>query len=110
MSETPAKPRITFEVTEEQKQVLRTYLDYGMQRKVFSAIIDDVINMLERFGFDFVLYMLDRQFTYGPQMEKYRADRRIANTELSTHELRGPASANTRDQGAQENTKTTPTT
>jgi hypothetical protein len=64
MSPPKHRPRITFEVTEKQYNVLKENLDYGLQRKFFEAIVDDVVPVLEEFGYAFVLAMLDKRFSY----------------------------------------------
>jgi len=69
------KPRLTIEVTPEQYNKLKSYLEYGLQRKVFSAIIDDMIDMLDEFGNTFIMALLHKQVTYRGFMVNYDTER-----------------------------------
>ena len=68
----PWKPRITFEVTEHQYHVLKEHLPHGMQRQVFGVIIEDLVNLLERYGHDVILAILTKQFSLLEQYKKKR--------------------------------------
>ena len=41
------RPRLSVDLTEEQSKKLRQYLPWGLQRALFSAIIDDIISLYE---------------------------------------------------------------
>lgn len=71
------RPRIVVDITHYQRTKLNQYLAYGEQRRVFAAFINDLIDMLDEAGHDFVLFMLSREFTYR---NAYYADRRSTNT------------------------------
>ena len=73
------RPRIIVDITHEQRVKLNHYLAYGEQRRVFAAVIADLISMLDEIGHDFVLFMLSREFTYR---DSYYADRRSINTNI----------------------------
>lgn len=75
-----AKPRMVIEITKEQKNKLNKYLAHGEQRRVFSAILEDVISMLDEFGHAFVSFMLEREFSYRIQMREYHANRQLADS------------------------------
>ena len=78
------KPRMVIEITVEQKNKLNQYIAHGEQRRVFSAILTDVIDMLDEFGHSFVIFILEREFTYRSHMVKYNADRRLNDTALDS--------------------------
>jgi hypothetical protein len=78
MPTTDYKPRLLIAVTPEQKQVLSTYLAYGEQRRVFQAILIDITMLLQEFGYDFVTFMLQREFSYRKLLEAQLANRRFA--------------------------------
>lgn len=46
----PYKPRIGLEVTPEQFRKLQQYIPWGIRRTLFSAIIDDLIDAIEKTG------------------------------------------------------------
>jgi hypothetical protein len=66
------KPRITVEVTEHQYNVLKEHLAHGMQKQVFGVIIEDLVNLLERYGHEIILAILCRQFSLLEQYKKKR--------------------------------------
>ena len=78
------RPRLVVEITAEQRGVLNKYLAYGEQRRVFQAILVDVTMLLDEFGYDFVSFMLQREFSYRALMEAHIADRRF--TDLSNRQ------------------------
>ena len=65
------KPRLTVEITTYQCNQLRKYLEYGMQKRVFSIIVDDVIRMLQEYGGHFIVAMMQKEITYKRMMEAY---------------------------------------
>ena len=50
MSDSFRRPRLSVELTEEQDQKLVHYLDYGMRKAIFGAIVDDLISLIEKHG------------------------------------------------------------
>ena len=66
------KPRITIEVTEYQYNVLKEHLAHGMQKQIFGVIIEDLVQLLERYGGDVILAILTRQFSLLEQYKKRR--------------------------------------
>ena len=76
---TPARPRLVVEITLEQRALLNKYLAYGEQRRVFQMILADMALLLEEFGYEFVTFMLQREFSYRTLMEAHIADRRPAD-------------------------------
>ena len=76
---TTHRPRLVVEITLEQRKTLNTYLAYGEQRRVFQAILADVILLLQEFGYDFVTLMLQREFSYRTLMEAQIANRGSAD-------------------------------
>ena len=59
------RPRLSVEITEEQQLALQKYLDFGMQKRLFSVIIDDVIEMLEKHGRLFLAAVMLKEVSYG---------------------------------------------
>ena len=78
-----ASPRMVIEITPEQKNKLNQYIAHGEQRRVFSAILTDVISMLDEFGHDFILFILEREFTYRSHMVEYYANKQSEHTTVS---------------------------
>jgi hypothetical protein len=66
-----SKPRITFEVTQEQYDVLKQHLERGFQKKVFSIVVDDIVEMLKQYGPHFVAALLRKEATYKEMMCEY---------------------------------------
>lgn len=66
------KPRVTVEVSVHQYNVLKEHLAHGMQRQVLGVIIEDLVNLLERYGHDVILAILSRQFSLVQQYKKER--------------------------------------
>lgn len=58
------RPRLSVEITEEQQQALQRYLDFGMQKRLFSIIIDDVIGMLDKHGRLFLAAVMLKEVSY----------------------------------------------
>ena len=45
------KPKFSFEITEEQKNRANRLLStYGLRKSVFSVILDDVLDLIEKHG------------------------------------------------------------
>ncbi len=44
------KPRIGIEVTQSQFDKMQKYIPWGLRRLLFSAIIDDLIDVIEKTG------------------------------------------------------------
>ena len=58
------RPRLSVEITEEQQLALQKYLDFGMQKRLFSIIIDDVIRMLDEHGRLFLAAVVLKEVSY----------------------------------------------
>lgn len=65
------RPRLTVELTREQYWGLKNNIDYGLQKLLFSIIVDDVVHMLELYGQNFLAAMFHRQVTYKTYMEEF---------------------------------------
>ena len=65
------RPRLVIECSQEQKNIISTHIEHGMQRKFFDAIVEDVVQLLTEFGYVFVLYILERRFSYRSVLEEY---------------------------------------
>ena len=44
------KPRLSIDLTLEQRQKLTEHLEWGMQRTIFSFIVDELIAYFDRYG------------------------------------------------------------
>mgnify|MGYP001576748102 FL=1 len=88
------RPRLVVEITPEQRELLNKYLAYGEQRRVFQAILTDMAAMLEEFGYNFVTFMLQREFSYRTLMEAHIADRGFADTNVECTVTEGPTTVN----------------
>ena len=56
--------RITFEVTDEQYNKLKDHLGYGLMKRLFGALVDDTVIMLDEFGDVFVIAVLTKRVSY----------------------------------------------
>ncbi len=54
------RPRLVVDISEEQAKRLNRYLEYGMRSRVFSVIIDDTLDMIEKHGAQFLAAVLAR--------------------------------------------------
>ena len=75
MPQTKYRPRLVIECTQNQKNIISANIEHGMQRKFFEGIIEDITQLLEEFGYVFVLYTLERRFSYRAALEEYANSR-----------------------------------
>ncbi len=75
MPKTKYRPRLVIECTQEQKLLVSKHIEHGMQHRFFEAIIEDIVRLLEEFGYIFVLYVLERRFSYRSSLEEYENSR-----------------------------------
>ena len=59
------RPRLSVEITEEQQLALQKHLDFGMQKRLFSIIVDDVIEMMEKHGRSFLAAVVMKEVKYS---------------------------------------------
>ena len=58
-------PKFSFEITEEQKiRANRLLSTYGLRKSVFSIILDDVLDLIEKHGQVIIGVILDGQDSY----------------------------------------------
>ena len=69
------RPRLVIECTQEQKNVISTHIEHGLQHKFFEALVEDVVELLNEFGYVFVLYVMERRFSYRDALEEYANSR-----------------------------------
>ena len=74
--------KLQFEVSEEQYYTWRQYVEHGLQRKLLSIVLDDMLDMLKEYGQMFIIAMLDRQITYRGYITDY-AHRRSVYSEYT---------------------------
>jgi len=55
------RPRLSIEITEEQRLKLNKLIPWGVGRELFSAIIEDLIEVLEEHGEIIIAAMLSRK-------------------------------------------------
>ncbi len=77
-SRPPHKYRLVVELTDEQYWTLKNNIDYGLQRKVFSIVIDDMIRMLNEYGQGFIIALLHKEISYKNFMKQYGEKQVIA--------------------------------
>ncbi len=65
-------PRLSIPVTPEQYVKLRKFLEYGQIKAIFSMVIIDIIEMLEKHGQHFVVAMVQRKISYNEMMAEYK--------------------------------------
>ena len=63
--------RLTVEITHEQHLKLLQYFDYGMRKKIFGIIVQDVCQMLDIYGSHFLIALLQKSISYKGLMESY---------------------------------------
>lgn len=56
-------PRMTFEITREQKKILDKHLHHGERKAIMSIIITDLCLLLEKNTFEVKSAILSRQLT-----------------------------------------------
>lgn len=49
------RPRLSVDLTEEQSEKLRRYIPWGLQKPLFVAIIDDLIDLFDKGKADMVI-------------------------------------------------------
>jgi hypothetical protein len=52
---TSYRPRLSIELSCEQQRKLQMYFPHGMIKVVFSQVVDDLIDLIERYGAGVVL-------------------------------------------------------
>jgi len=58
---TPYRPRLSIDLTDEQREALDRILgQHGLQRAVFSVIVDDLINSVDKHGTRVISALLAR--------------------------------------------------
>ena len=57
------RPRLTIDITYEQKQRLGDLIPWGVQNKLFAFIVDDIIALLEKHGTLAIAAVLNGQLT-----------------------------------------------
>ena len=65
MASDPNQPRLTVEITLEQRKRLGQYIPWGAQKAVFSAVIDDLCDALDKHGPSFLGALLTRSLPAG---------------------------------------------
>lgn len=60
------RPRLSIDITYEQREELdRILAHHGLQKAVFSIIIDDLINAVNKNGYAVIAGILSRSLTLG---------------------------------------------
>ena len=54
------RPRLSIEITGEQHKELQRLIPWGLQRQVFSPIVDDVIRLVKKHGQVFIAAVLEK--------------------------------------------------
>ena len=58
------RPRLSVEITSRQQLILQKYLDFGMHKRLFGIIVEDVIEMLEANPREFLAAVTVRALKY----------------------------------------------
>ena len=64
MSNVDYRPRLSVEITPEQQRLLQKHLDFGMQKKLFAIVIDDLLKMMELHGRNFLAAIIMHRISY----------------------------------------------
>lgn len=58
---TQYRPRLSIDLTDEQREALDRILSvHGLQRAVFSVLVDDLIESVDKHGYDVISGLLSR--------------------------------------------------
>ena len=61
------RPRLSIVLTDKQHKALQRLIPWGVQKQLFSIIVDDVIRLMERHGQVFIAAALSKAI----KMEEY---------------------------------------
>ena len=64
------RPRITIDVTEQQRNDLQRLVPWGTQNALFGSLIDQLIPLLEEHGDTIIAFILNNKITAGQLLEK----------------------------------------
>lgn len=64
------RPRISIDVTEEQRLALQKYVPWGTQNALFGALIDQLIPLLEKHGDTIIAFILNNKITAETLLQK----------------------------------------
>lgn len=56
------RPRLSIEITPEQNQKLSKMIPWGIKNKLFSIIIDDLLELMEVHGEKIIMAVVSKQF------------------------------------------------
>ncbi len=65
MNEEKQRPRLSIELTEKQNMDLMRLLPWGAKGPLFSSIVDDVIELLDKYGTIIIAAVLDKKLKAG---------------------------------------------
>ena len=65
------RPRLSIVLTEEQHKALQKLIPWGVQKQLFSIIVDDVIRLMEKHGQVFIAAALNKAI----KLEEYSSIR-----------------------------------
>ena len=60
-TEKPYRPRLSIEISQQQADDLRNCVEWGLKNKLFSLLIDDVIENVRKHGTIFIAALLNRR-------------------------------------------------
>ena len=67
MTQDKYRPRLSIEISEEQRKELQRVIPWGVRRQLFSILIDDIIRLANKHGQMFIAAVLQR----GIKVEDY---------------------------------------
>ena len=70
MAQDSSPPRLTVEITLKQRERLGRLIPWGAQKAVFSAVIDDLCDALEKAGPNFLGMLIARSLPPGAYIKK----------------------------------------
>jgi hypothetical protein len=74
---TISRARLSIEVSEEVYWKVHKYLGFGMQKRLFGIVIDDMLRMFDEYGQHFLIAMLQKEISYKEFMEDYMEKNKI---------------------------------
>ena len=61
------RPRLSIEITQEQHLALQNLIPWGLRRRLFQTIVDDVIRLTRKHGHLFIAAVLEQ----NSKLEEY---------------------------------------
>ncbi len=78
------RPRLSIEISEEQHRALQARLNHGEGKAVFTAIIDDLINLIDEHGSLVIALIAGKRLHARDVLPSMKDAEKISNTIQTT--------------------------